>query len=65
MTALPNPDDEVDPQALAKRLEALVQNLPRLVHEQVAAAKADTEIALELTRELEKTSRRGTRRRGK
>ena len=45
------PDDQLDPDELGRRLHQLVQNFPRLLHEQIAAAKADTETALELTRE--------------
>ena len=48
-------DDQVPPEEVIRRLYALAENLPTMLHEQVAATKADTEAALDLTRELEKT----------
>ena len=55
MTTPIPPDDQLDPQELARRLRALVENLPKMVREQVSAVRAETDAVLELTRELEKT----------
>lgn len=49
------PDDQLDPHELARRLRALVENLRKMVHEQVNAVRAETDAVLDLTRELEKS----------
>lgn len=52
----PNPDDDfLDSNETLRRLRGLAENLPKLLHEQVGAAKDEIEIVHELARELEKT----------
>ncbi len=55
MTTPIPPDDQLDPQELARGLRALVETLPKMVHEQVGAVRAETDAVLDLTRELEKS----------
>lgn len=48
------PDDQWDPQELFRRLHGLVENFPKMVHEQVGAVREEAATTLELTQELER-----------